>query len=402
MSTPVSPIPDFSKIRADFPHAEERVWFAAAERHPYSVHTISALERYIQHRACRTTDIAQNLTPAMQTECKERFANLINAKPSEIAFVQSTTDGENIVLAGLGLSQPNAKVAGNTAVKCNVVVDDLHFEASKYMYKALEEAGNIEVRVVHHRNWQIEVEDIAAAIDDETLLVSVALVSQVNGYKADMQAISKLAHDHGAYVYADLIQAVGCTPVDVEAMGFDFAAANTYKWLMGDWGFGFLYVKESLQDVVQQTRYCLRQVESVDDFAYEPKAGAVRYEGSQISFLAGVCAYEGLKYLDGLGVEQIRSHVKPLTDRLLAELPSLGYCPITPPDSPSPIVSFLPADVEQTQAKLERAFGHQVLSFREWYWTNPDGQREMVKGIRFGVSVYNNDEDIDRLIEALA
>lgn len=393
---PNTTIPNFSTVRADFPHTEERVWFAAAEMHPYSVHTINALEQFMQRRGPRIDEARQNFAADMQTECKERFAKLINAKPSEIAFVQSTTDGENIVLAGLGLSQPDAKKKGN------VVVDDLHFEASKYLYKALEKVGNIEVRVVHHRDWQIEVEDVAAAIDDETRLVSVALVSQVNGYKADMQSISKLAHDHGAYVYADLIQAAGCTPVDVQEMGIDFAAANTYKWLMGDHGMGFLYVKESLHDVVQQTRYCLRQVESVDDFAYVPKAGAVRYEGSQISFLAGICAHEGLKYLTGLGVENIRSHVKPLTDRLLAELPPLGYCPITAPDSPTPLVSFLPTDVDATRAKLERAFGHQVLSFRTWYWTTPDGEREAVEGIRFGVSVYNNDEDIDRLIEALS
>ena len=52
----------------------------------------------------------------------------------------------------------------------------------------------------------------------------MALVSNVNGYMHDVKAISDLAHAQGAYVYGDIIQAAGCTPVDVEAMGIDCAA----------------------------------------------------------------------------------------------------------------------------------------------------------------------------------
>jgi selenocysteine lyase/cysteine desulfurase len=80
----------------------------------------------------------------------------------------------------------------------------------------------------------------------------------------------------------------------------------------------------------------------------------------------------------------------------------LGYTPITPLDSPSPIVSFLPNDVEETQRKLGRAFGYQVVSFRNWYQTGAQGQRERVKGMRLGISVYNNDRDIDQFLMALA
>ncbi|MCB0108479.1 MAG: hypothetical protein KDE53_21305 [Caldilineaceae bacterium] len=79
----------------------------------------------------------------------------------------------------------------------------------------------------------------------------------------------------------------------------------------------------------------------------------------------------------------------------------MGYQPITPLDAPTPIVSFLPADSAATQAKLDRAFGHQVVSFREWYQTNERGERVMVRGMRLGISVYNNHDDIDRFLEAL-
>lgn len=395
LTQPTTP-PDFAAIRRDFPRADEKLWLAAAETHPYSVHTLRALEQYTQFRAWGPGAVPHSFTAEMQQESKALFAGLIGAKPTEIAFVQSTTDGENMVLAGLGLSQPGVKGAGN------IVIDDLHFEASKYIYTTLARAGNLELRVVPHRNWQINLTDIEAAIDDQTRLVSLALVSQVNGYLADIGAISRLAHAHGAYVYADIIQGAGCTPIDVTAMGIDFAACGTYKWLMGDFGIGFLFIRAGLHETVEPTRFSLRQVRSQRDYDFVVYDDATRYEGSQLSFLAGICAHTGLRYLTALGVEQIRAHVQPLTARLQAELPRLGYQPITPLDAPTPIVSFLLPDLAETQAKLDRAFGHQVVSFREWYWTNERGERAKVNGMRLGVSVYNNQDDIDKFLHALA
>ena len=64
------------------------------------------------------------------------------------------------------------------------------------------------------------------------------------------------AHARGAYVYADIVQAAGNTPLDVRASGLDFAACSKFKWLMGDFGLGFLYVKEELLDrVLGRTQY---------------------------------------------------------------------------------------------------------------------------------------------------
>ena len=133
-------MPDFTAIRADFPRASRQLWLAAAETHPYSIHTLQAIESYSSFRALGPGENRRSFTPEMQTEVKAHFAALIHAAPEEIAFVQSTTDGENIILAGLDL----ARVGGN------VVIDDLHFEASKYMYTRLAEAGVIELRIVPH------------------------------------------------------------------------------------------------------------------------------------------------------------------------------------------------------------------------------------------------------------
>jgi selenocysteine lyase/cysteine desulfurase len=388
--------PDWAAVRADFPRAEKSLWLAAAETHPFSVHTLKAIENYCQYRALGPGEGRKSFTAEMQNETKKMFADLIGAKPEEIAFTMSTTDGENSVIAGIDLARKGG----------NVVIDDLHFIASKWMYGEMKRKGLIELRVVRHReDWTVRLEDMARAIDKNTRLVSMALVSNVNGYLHDARAISDLAHAQGALVYGDIIQGVGNTPLNVREMGLDCCASSTYKWLMGDFGLGFLYVREDLQEnVVKQTRYGVRQIGGVDkNGAYTVAPGAARYEGTTtMPYLPGICVYEGLKYVTKLGVENIRAHAKPLTDRLQKELPALGFTPITPLDAPTPIVSFASPDLDAVQKKLDQAFGQQVVSVGHWEKTDDEGHTETVNGIRIGVSVYNNDADIDKFLNALS
>jgi len=388
-----SQVPDFKAVRADFPRAARKLWLAAAETHPFSVHTLRAIESYAQFRALGPGEGRTYFSRDMRSELKRMFADMINVTSGEIAFTMSTTHGENIVAAGMELEKRGG----------NVVIDDLHFPASWYLYSALEKKGIIELRVVNHRDWKIRLADMEKAIDSNTRLVSMALVSNINGYMHEAKDISDIAHANGALVYGDIIQAVGNTPVDIKALGIDCAASSTYKWLMGDFGIGFLYVHKDLQGTaIKQTRYGLRALKGLRGRNFELRGDATIYEGTtSMPNLPALCAYEGLKYIKKLGIDNIRAHAKSLTDRLQKEMPALGYAPITPLDSPSPIVSFLTPAPEETKAKLDKAFGKHVVSLSRWRKTNDKGETELVHGIRIAVSVYNNDDDIDLLLNAL-
>src|SRR5687768_3015042 len=247
---------DWAAVRADFPWLRRRLWLTAADYHPLSIRSVAAMERHLRSRG-HGEGSGSSPFGREELETKRLFAELIKVKPSEIAFVQSTTDGENLVIAGLRL--------GDT--KGNVVIDDLHYQASKFMYRMLEKEGRIELRIVRlsEKNgcWAVHSEDMERAIDKNTKLVSLALVSNINGYLHDVRRTSEAAHRHGAFVYADIIQGAGAVPIDAPAMGIDFAACGAYKWLMGDFGFGFLYVREDLQEnVVKRSRYGVRQYTS--------------------------------------------------------------------------------------------------------------------------------------------
>ncbi len=396
-----SAAPDWNKVRKDFPWLKQNVWLSAADYHPIGVHSLRAMERYLAYRTQGPGEGRSPYTGEEQRETKELFARLVNAKASEIAFVQNTTDAENIVVAGLDLGKTRG----------NVVIDDLHYQASKFLYHMLQKEDRIELRIVRHRRgdyWRVAPEDMEKAIDRNTRLVSIALVSNINGYLHDLKKTSEIAHARGARVYADIIQGAGAIPIDVQAMGIDAAGCGTYKWLMADRGFGFLYVREDLQEsVIRRSRYGVRQFSNPNsaqaDSQFNLLPGAARYEaGGSISGTAGLCAHASLRYIHNLGIPNIRAHAKSLTDRLQAELPKLGYPAITPPENPTPIVSFLTPNYEKAMEKVRKAFREQVIAFRRWEFTDELGRVQIVTGMRISPSVYNNDQDIDRLLNALS
>lgn len=368
-------------VRADFPIASVQAYLNSAALHPVGRFAADALQAGLFYRLHGPGPGRADFNAERQLDLKARYGALIGATAREIAFVGSTSDGENIVVTGLDLPRRGG----------NVVIDELHFTTSLYMYKELEKQG-VELRLVRHRGWTVDVNDMDRAIDRDTRLVSLALVSNVNGFMHDCRAISRLAHARGALVYADIIQAVGAVPLDVRDLGIDFAAAGTYKWLMGERGFGFLYVREDLQGtVLPTTRYGHRQVTNFNraELTWEPLPGAAMYETGGIPVLLAQMVSAGIDYVQALGIDRIRAHARRLTGRLQRELPPLGYTLLTPPGTETPIVAFALRDAAATARALQAARVAATIVDNE-------------SRLRLSVSVFNTDEDIDRVVEALA
>jgi selenocysteine lyase/cysteine desulfurase len=368
-----------ASVRADFPIAAVQTYMDSAALHPLGTFSSRAVQDIMAFRQLGAGEGRADFGAAKQDELKTKFARLINAKLTEIAFTSSTSDGENIVVMGLDLPKQ----------KGNVVIDELHFTTSLYMYKELEKKG-LELRIVKHRNWAIDANDMDKAIDRNTRLVSLALVSNVNGYMHDAKAISALAHSRGALVFADIIQAVGAVPVDVRALGIDFASAGTYKWLMGERGLGFLYVREDLQDtVLPTTRYGHRQVANFNraTLTWEPRPGAAKYETGNIPVLLAAAVSAGIDYGQTLGLANIRAHARQLTERMHDELPRLGLTPLTPRRTETPILAFAIKDPAATQKALQAGKVVATVVANE-------------NRVRLSVSVFSNHDDIDRVVEA--
>ncbi|MBI1357845.1 MAG: aminotransferase class V-fold PLP-dependent enzyme [Acidobacteria bacterium] len=378
----------FSGVRSQFPRAESTVYLDAAAHMPLSTYTAEGVRKYNDFHMYGPGEGRGEYASQIQREIRPLFAKLINAKPSEIGLVVCTKAGEAAVVNGLGIQESGG----------NLVTNDFHYAGSIHDYVGRRKAG-MDVRIVRHRDWRIDLKDMEKAIDAKTKLVSITLVSNVTGWVEDAKAISDLAHAHGAYVYADIIQAAGSVPVDVKALGLDFAACSNYKWLQGVRGAGFLYVREELQgSKVHDLSFpgyvhfnyapWVSHASSGGDMPYEAPDDGRRYEPGNVNWAGYAGQYEALKRMLDWGVDKMYASVKPLADKLKKELPSMGYTMLTPPDAESLLVVVQVKDLEKTLGVLRKA-NIQVTSAGE-------------NRLRFSPAIYNNMSDVDRLLDALA
>ena len=139
------------------------------------------------------------------------------------------------------------------------------------------------------------------------------------------------------------------------------------------------------------TRYGHRQVTNFNRAAltWEPLPGAARYESGGIAVLLAACVSAGIDYVTRLGVDRIGAHARVLTDRLQDELPRLGYEPLTPRGTRTPILAFGLTDTGATARRLQAGKVTGTIVSNE-------------NRLRLAVSVFNTHEDIDRAVAVLA
>ena len=380
---------EFESIRQEFPRAVQQVYIDAAANMPLPKYVAEGMRKYMDFHMYGPGEGRGRYATESLRQVKPLFAKLINAKPSEIGFVICTKAGEAAVVNGLRIQESGG----------NLVTNDLHYAGSIHDYIGRRKAG-MDVRIVKHRDWRIDFRDMEKVVDRKTKLVSITLVSNVNGWVEDAKALGELAHSHGAFLYADIIQAAGSVPVDVKALNIDFAACSNYKWLHGARGAGFLYVREDLQGSVVKDLcfpgyvhfnykpWVSNPEKDVGDFPYIAPKGAARFENGNVSYVAYAGQYEALQRVLSLGVHNIYAHTKPMCDRLKKELPGLGYRLITPVDARSSIVTVQAKNLAATDEKLRKA---------KIQVTTTGTNR-----VRISPALYNNMADIDRLLSALA
>lgn len=382
------PNPTPQDIRGQFPRLETEAFLNGGGGTPLSTFTEEAIERYLDVARYGTGGEQGRWWGEVWDGVRGRFATLIGAKPDEVGLAECTKAGEQLVLDRLPAVQ-----AGGT-----IVTNDLHFQGSLHNFEGRRRAGG-NVVIVRGDGAAVSVERMLEAIDDDTALVTVSLVSNVTGHIEDIAELSRVAHDHGALVFADIIQAAGIVPIDVAGMGIDVAACSSYKWLFGIHGAGFLYVAErhqgtTLPDTIwpggSQRLYApFAESGSPGELSFSPRRSADRYRPGHVNYLGYAAADAGLKFVNEIGVDRLLAHTVRLNQRVVNGLDRDRFKVLSPHVDRSPILSLAARDLAAVRARL--AESTVVVS--------TGGDRHDL--IRISPSIYNDDSDVDRLLEVL-
>ncbi|MEF8776912.1 MAG: aminotransferase class V-fold PLP-dependent enzyme [Haloarculaceae archaeon] len=362
-------------LRADIPALEECTYLNTGASGPSPNRVLEAVTDF--HRRHKVDapcgDGMYGVASATKEAARETVAGHLGAEAGEIALTRSTVDGINLVANAIDW-EPGA----------SVVRPDFEHPAGILPWWRLSRAVGVEERVVETSDGHLDVDDLAAAIDDSTELVCTSSLTWTSGTRVPIEEVVEIAHEAGARVLVDAVQSVGQHPVDVEAWGADFVAASGHKWLLGPWGSGMLYVAEEALESLTPARVGYFGVEETEDeVEFAPDASRFELGTTAIAPYAGLAA--GIETVEAVGMDAIQARIERLTDRLTA---GLGDRLLSPREFESGLVTFEASDAEATVERLE-ADGVVIRSL-----PRPNT-------CRVSVHAFNAAADIDRLLDGL-
>ncbi|MBS1979041.1 MAG: aminotransferase class V-fold PLP-dependent enzyme [Bacteroidetes bacterium] len=363
-------------VRGDFPVTQKRTYLNAAYTAPVPRQVVTASCAFAEGKANLPGSVGDMLKETEKV--RQQYARLINALPEEIAFLSSTSEGENIVTNGIAWNKGD-----------NVVTDDLHYETGFVIFRHLQETKGVELRIVKNKNGGIAMEDYARMVDKKTRLLSLSFVSSLNGFRHDLRALASLAHANGAYLYVDGIQGVGAFPLDVHSAGIDFMCSGTYKWLLSSYGVAPFYVRKDLIEQIPLDRYGWKHIEKeLPDGRFELSHQAKRFEYATLPFPEVYSLGAGLSYLEKVGVDKIGQHILGLARQLRQRIDAQGKRLFTPMENESPTLTFYIEDPASARA----AFTAAVIDVTV---------RDKEKQVRVSPALYNTADEVEKFLEVV-
>ena len=343
------------------------------------------------HEYVDDTSLYGNINFARWTEYEtgshRRLANLMHARPEQIALTYSTGDGFMTIAQGFRWQEGDIIISAEGEFPSNV-----------YPWLNLQEYG-VQLKRVPTRDHRILVEDIVASMTERTRLVTLSLVEFSTGFRNDIAAIARHCHECGILCGIDAIQALGALEIDVQELGVDYLSAASHKWLLGPQICGILYISDNLLPQLRTPRRGWLSVETPFDFFHHDqplRAGAGRFEHSstnRLPIIAMDAALGVFESIDG-GMQAVEARILGLTSYAIAGLERLGYPVISPQGAGerSGIVCFKPHPDRQevgVQGIVDE------LASRAIYVA--------ARGdiVRISPHFYNTLEEIDTLLNAL-
>ena len=304
---------------------------------------------------------------------RETVASFLGTAPENVALTESTVEGINHVSTGIEWDEGDV-----------VVRTDAEHSAGRLPWERMRDIHGIEIKTLETETGRIDPDRYADAVEDARL---VCLNSPTWNYgtRLSIGELVDVAHDAGAQVLVDAVQAPGQMAFDVEDWGADFVAASGHKWLLGPWGSGFLYVADDALETLAPRRIGYFSVENPKTAGYEYYPDARRFELGTRALAPYVGLEAAVNTIQSVGLKRIEGQITRLTDRLKD---GLGDRLLSPADAETGLVTFA---AEEPESLVER-LGTEEIKIR----VLPDPH-----ACRVSVHAFNTATEIDQLLDAL-
>ncbi len=393
------------KLKDDFPFLERKINGkrlvyldnAATSQRPIQViEAVSDFYKYHNaniHRGIHTLSMEAT---QMYEEARKKVAEFVGAKsPEQLIFTYGTTSSINFL--AFSLFESGILGEGDT-----VLLTRVEHHANLLPWQRLKRWG-VNLRFVEaDENGVLRIDDILESMDG-VKLVSITGLSNVTGQKVNVEPILEKAKKLGVLVHVDGAQLIPHSPIDVSEMGIDFLSFSAHK-MLGPTGIGALYISENLLNVLGPFLVGGGMIDKVRleeaTFANPPE----RFEAGTPHIAGAVGFAKAVEYLENIGMNEVFSHSKRITDYTLEKLEELDFVRVFGPkdDSHVSIVSFAVEGVHPHDVAyiLDQEFGVAIRTGH--HCAQPLMRRLGVSATcRASFYLYNDEDDVDILVEGL-
>lgn len=398
-----------ASIRRRFPITERCVYLDHAFVGPLSRDAAEAVKRATEEHECRAALAFEKLINEAE-EVRGLFASFIGADSEEIAMVDTTSMAISILASGIQWK------AGES-----VVIPENEYLSNVYPWANLARRG-VELRKVPCPDGRVTVDALMRACDKTTRVVAVSWVQFAHGYRADIAALGEACRSRGILLVVDANHAVGAFAIDVHNLPIDALATQSFKWLLGPFNVGWLYLRPALLDMIEPFAVGPLSANPDKSFLHQtlelrPDAGRFETGVPNLSGIAGVGA--SLRLLMSVGIQAIEKRVMNLSDYLEEGLKRRDYQVLTVRDDPkerSGILVFRHRRPELALRQAKSGLNDKVGRSKGLDRRGSDLRHlgllhELLnKGIivsmrenalRVSPHFYNTEQEIDQLLEAL-
>lgn len=310
------------------------------------------------------------------------LAPIIGVPRGTISMHQNVTVAQAIIASCYRYDGPRNRI----------VMTALEFPSNMYLFEGFRRYGAEIVYVPSDDAMRANLGRMLDAIDERTVLVPLSLVLFKSACIQDAQAVIEKAHSVGARVILDIYQAAGTVPMDIEALGADFAVGGSVKWLCGGPGAGYLYVRPDLARELEPG--IVGWAAHAHPFTFS--TGAIEYADAPERFQSGTpnvpsiySARAGYEIVAEIGVEAIRAKSLGLTRRLIELAKEAGFR-VNTPEADAERGGAVIIDVPNGSAVADELIRREVIvDYRPG------------AGIRMAPHFYNTMEEIDHAMATL-
>lgn len=371
---------NIEEIRSEFDYLKNnKIYFNHAAIGPLSNKVVERINKFVELRSTGEIENYPSLLSA-QKSVKRKLSKIFNVKPERFAFIDSVSNGFNILAQGIEWKTGD-----------RVILNDIEFPANVYPFLNLKTLG-VEIDFVQSRNGRIDVKDIESLLTPRTRLLSISAVQFLSGFRADLNEIGRLCKSHNIIFSVDAIQAAGAVNIDIKKSNIDFLCGGSHKWFMGLQGASYFYLTEELQSMLKQKFVGWLSVENswnFTDYKLDFLKTAERFQNGSTNVIGFIAFDETLNLFESIGIDEIEKNILENSEYLMNGLDNIGLDPILKNASKkylSGIVSVSNTYAEKIMNKLK------TLGFT---FSCREGK------MRFSPHFYNTKDEIDKLIYEL-